>query len=145
MLDVAKRAKLPKHALISLAEADCFQSTLQDRREILWAVRRIPDDEDLPLFASQYVEEQPQENIAPLPSMPLSEHVLADYQALRLSLRAHLMFFERRRIHMHLLAKFLRQQRLIQAARAAAAQILAHDRKHAEHRKALQRQQHTCA
>ena len=93
--DVARRAKLPKRALVALAEADCFQSIAQDRREILWAVRRIPDDEDLPLFASQYVEEQPEEEIAPLPAMPLSEHVLADYQMLRLSLRAHLMFFLR--------------------------------------------------
>ncbi len=93
--DVARRTKLPKRALIILAEADCFQSIAQDRREILWAVRRIPDDEELPLFASQYVEEQPEEKIAPLPLMPLSEHVLADYQMLRLSLRAHLMFFLR--------------------------------------------------
>ncbi len=93
--DVARRARLPKRALVILAEADCFQSIAQDRREILWAVRRIPDDEDLPLFAAQYVEEQPEEDIAPLPPMPLSEHVLADYQMLRLSLRAHLMFFLR--------------------------------------------------
>ncbi len=93
--DVARRAKLPKRALIILAEADCFGSIAQDRREILWAVRRIPDDDDLPLFAAQYVEEQPDEEIAPLPPMPLSEHVLADYQILRLSLRAHLMFFLR--------------------------------------------------
>ena len=93
--DVAMRAKLPKRALIILAEADCFQSIAQDRREILWAVRRIPDDDDLPLFATQYVEVQPEEEIAPLPPMPLSEHVLADYQMLRLSLRAHLMFFLR--------------------------------------------------
>ena len=41
------------------------------------------------------VEEQPEEKIAPLPVMPLSEHVLADYQMLRLSLRAHLMQFLR--------------------------------------------------
>ena len=93
--DVARRAKLPKPALVILAEADCFGSIAQDRRETLWAVRRIPDDEDLPLFAAQYVEEQPEEDIAPLPPMPLSEHVLADYQMLRLSLRAHLMFFLR--------------------------------------------------
>ena len=93
--DVARRVRLPKRALIILAEADCFQSMAQDRREILWAVRRIPDAEDLPLFAVQYVEEQPEEDIAPLPPMPLSEHVLADYQMLRLSLRAHLMFFLR--------------------------------------------------
>jgi error-prone DNA polymerase len=47
------------------------------------------------LFAALHVEEQPEEDIAALPSMPLSEHVLADYQMLRFSLRAHLMFFLR--------------------------------------------------
>ncbi|MBC8035962.1 MAG: error-prone DNA polymerase [Rhizobiales bacterium] len=93
--DVARRAKLPKRALLILAEADSFQSIAMDRREILWAVRRIADGDDLPLFAAQYVEEQAEEKIAPLPPMPLSEHVLADYQMLRLSLRAHLMFFLR--------------------------------------------------
>jgi error-prone DNA polymerase len=92
---VARRARLPKRALIILAEADSFQSTGLDRREILWAVRRIADDDDLPLFAAQYVEEQPEEVIEPLPPMPLSEHVLADYQMLRLSLKAHLMHFLR--------------------------------------------------
>jgi error-prone DNA polymerase len=93
--DVARRARLPKRALIILAEADSFQSIAMDRREILWAVRRIADDDALPLFAAQYAEEQAEEEIAPLPPMPLSEHVLADYQMLRLSLRAHLMFFLR--------------------------------------------------
>jgi len=93
--DVARRAKLPKRALIILAEADCFQSLNKDRREILWEVRRLADDGALPLFASQFVEEQPEEEIAPLPVMPESEHVLADYQMLRLSLRTHLMKFLR--------------------------------------------------
>jgi error-prone DNA polymerase len=95
VVDVAKKAKLPRRALIILAEADSFQSIDKDRREILWAVRRIPDDNDLPLFAASYVDEQPEEDIAPLPLMPLSEHVMADYQMLRLSLKAHLMFFLR--------------------------------------------------
>jgi len=93
--DVARRAKLPKRALIILAEADCFQSQNRDRRETLWAVRRLADDDALPLFAAQFVDEQPEEDIAPLPVMPESEHVLADYQMLRLSLRAHLMTFLR--------------------------------------------------
>jgi error-prone DNA polymerase len=93
--DIARRAKLPKRALIILAEADCFSSLNKDRREILWDVRRLADDDALPLFASQFVEEQPEEEIAPLPLMPQSEHVLADYQMLRLSLRAHLMKFLR--------------------------------------------------
>ena len=93
--DVARRAKLPKRALIILAEADCFQSQNKDRRATLWDVRRLADDDALPLFAHQFVEEQPEEEIAPLPVMPESEHVLADYQMLRLSLRAHLMKFLR--------------------------------------------------
>jgi error-prone DNA polymerase len=93
--DVARRARLPKRALIILAEADCFQSQNRDRRETLWDVRRLADDDALPLFAHGFVDEQPEESIAPLPAMPLSEHVLADYQMLRLSLRAHLMAFLR--------------------------------------------------
>jgi len=92
---LAKKAKLSKQALIILAEADSFQSIDKDRREILWAVRRLPDDDDLPLFAAAYVEEQPDENIAPLPIMALSEHVVADYQMLRLSLKANIMSFLR--------------------------------------------------
>ncbi|HEY6578701.1 MAG TPA: error-prone DNA polymerase [Rhizomicrobium sp.] len=92
---LARRARLPKRALAILAEADSFQSLSQDRREILWAVRRLPDDDALPLFAAQFVEEQPAEEIAPLPLMPPGEHVLADYRMLRLSLRAHLMQFLR--------------------------------------------------
>ncbi|HEY2032990.1 MAG TPA: error-prone DNA polymerase [Rhizomicrobium sp.] len=92
---LARKARLPKRALIILAEADCFQSLNKDRREILWEVRRLADTETPPLFAAQYVEEQPEEEIAALPSMQFSEHVLADYQMQRFSLRAHLMAFLR--------------------------------------------------
>jgi error-prone DNA polymerase len=92
---LARKTRLPKRAMIILAEADCFQSLNKDRREILWEVRRLADTESLPLFAAQYVEEQPEEEIAALPAMPLSEHVLADYQMQRFSLRAHLMAFLR--------------------------------------------------
>jgi error-prone DNA polymerase len=96
---LARKTRLPKRALIILAEADCFQSLEKDRREILWEVRRLADDKSLPLFAAQFVEEQPEEEIANLPVMPLSEHVLADYQMLRFSLRAHLMYFLRDLFH----------------------------------------------
>jgi error-prone DNA polymerase len=95
MDDLVRRVRLPKRALIILAEADSLQSMGIDRREALWAVRRIADVDGLPLFAAQSVEERPPEEIAPLPPMPLSEHVLTDYQMLRLSLRAHLMQFLR--------------------------------------------------
>jgi error-prone DNA polymerase len=88
-----RRTELPRRALVILAEADAFRSVGMDRREALWAVRRLPDDAPLPLFAA--AEELPAENAAPLPAMPLSEQVLADYQMLRLSLKGHLMQFLR--------------------------------------------------
>jgi len=90
-----RQTELPRRALIILAEADAFRSFGMDRREALWAVRRLPDDTALPLFAARAVEELPRENAAPLPVMPLSEQVLADYQVLRLSLKGHLMQFLR--------------------------------------------------
>jgi len=79
--------------LVTLAEADAFRSFGLDRREGLWAVRRLPDDTPLPLFAYEgnrgATPELGAETIAPLPLMPLSEHVLADYQTTRLSLKAY--------------------------------------------------------
>ena len=81
--------RLPKRALVTLAEADAFRSFGLDRREGLWAVRRLPDDDPLPLFAPRAAPEQGAENIAPLPLMPLSEHVVADYQTTRLSLKGY--------------------------------------------------------
>ena len=38
------RHRLPKRALILLADADAFRSLGLDRREALWQVRRLPDD-----------------------------------------------------------------------------------------------------
>ena len=87
--DFVRRTAVPKHALVTLAEADAFRSFGLDRREGLWAVRRLPDDDPLPLFAPRAAPEQGAEHIAPLPAMPLSEHVLADYQATRLSLKGY--------------------------------------------------------
>ncbi|HMH64237.1 MAG TPA: OB-fold nucleic acid binding domain-containing protein, partial [Rhizomicrobium sp.] len=43
----------------------------------------------LPLFAPRSTPEQGTESIAPLPVMPLAEHVLADYQTTRLSLKGY--------------------------------------------------------
>ncbi len=97
-LDVlARRSELPKRALIVLAEADAFRSLGMDRREALWAVRRLSDAKPLPLFAALRAPEQAVEKIEALPAMPMSEHVLADYQMLRLSLKAYPMQFLRER------------------------------------------------
>jgi error-prone DNA polymerase len=90
-----RRSELPKKALMVLAEADGFRSFGMDRREALWAVRRLPDQHTLPLFEAQRIKELPTEHTAPLPEMPLSEHVLADYQTLRLSLKGYPMQFLR--------------------------------------------------
>jgi error-prone DNA polymerase len=87
--DFARRTALPKRALITLAEADAFRGFGLDRREGLWAVRRLPDDSPLPLFAPRATPEVGAENIAPLPRMPDSQQVVADYQTLRLSLKGY--------------------------------------------------------
>ena len=86
-----RRARLPVTALRKLADADAFRSMGLDRREALWAVRRLPDDDALPLFAAANTRELGEEPDAALPVMALSEHVAADYQTTRLSLKAHPM------------------------------------------------------
>lgn len=95
--DFARDTALPKRALILLADADAFRSLGLDRRAALWAVRRLPDDIPLPLFSAAIAREQPDEAAQPLPAMPLSEHVVADYQTIRLSLKGHPMQFLRAR------------------------------------------------
>jgi len=93
--DFARDTRLPKRALILLADADAFRSLGLDRRAALWAVRRLPDDEPLPLFEAAIAREQPDEDAQPLPQMPLPEQVMADYQTARLSLKGHPMQFLR--------------------------------------------------
>ena len=93
--DFARDTALPKRALILLADADAFRSIGLDRRTALWAVRRLPDDVPLPLFETADAREQPDEQAQPLPLMPLAEHVVADYQTIRLSLKGHPMQFLR--------------------------------------------------
>jgi error-prone DNA polymerase len=93
--DFARDTGLPKRALILLADADAFRSIGLDRRAALWAVRRLPDDVPLPLFEIATAREQPDEHAQPLPLMPLPEHVVADYQTIRLSLKGHPMEFLR--------------------------------------------------
>lgn len=93
--DFALRTKLPKRALTLLADADAFRSLGLDRRAALWAVRRLPDDVALPLFVAADAREHADENAASLPDMQLSEHVVADYQSIRLSIKGHPMQFLR--------------------------------------------------
>ncbi|HMS19174.1 error-prone DNA polymerase [uncultured Sphingorhabdus sp.] len=94
--DLARRAALPPAALRKLADADAFGSLGKGRRNALWEARRTPSDQ-LPLFAFADAAELGTEPDAELPAMPLSEEVVADYQMLRLSLKAHPMQFLRER------------------------------------------------
>ncbi|KQM27743.1 MULTISPECIES: error-prone DNA polymerase [unclassified Sphingomonas] len=95
--ELARRARLPQRALRLLADADAFRSIGRDRREALWEVRRTPDAE-LPLFAHARAAELGAEPDMALPTMPEVEHVVTDYQTLRLSLQGHPMQFLRDRL-----------------------------------------------
>jgi len=88
--ELARRADLPARALHLLADADACTSLGQDRRAALWEVRRMPTEE-LPLFAAARARELGEEPAVALRPMTLSEHVAADYQTHRLSLKAHPM------------------------------------------------------
>ncbi len=92
--DLARKAKLPARALHLLADADALRSLGLDRREAGWEARRTPSDE-LPLFAAADARELAQEAEVALPIMPVSEHVAADYQMTRMSLKGHPMEFLR--------------------------------------------------
>ena len=85
---------LPSRAVNLLADADAFRSIAKDRREALWEARRTPPKQ-LALFAAAEAPELGAEPVAPLPAMPLSEQVAADYQTTRLSLKEHPMTFLR--------------------------------------------------
>ena len=84
-------------ALEKLASADCFRSMGLDRRQALWEVTALSKSKPLPLFAYADEKDQGTEQFIQLPEMPLAEHVVNDYQTIKLSLKAHPMEFLRAR------------------------------------------------
>jgi error-prone DNA polymerase len=94
--ELRSRGQVPVHAVERLAAADAFRSIGLDRRAALWDSRALKSAPDLPLFAyAEARDEGTETEPAQLPAMPLSEHVVTDYQTLRLSLKAHPMRFLR--------------------------------------------------
>ena len=94
--ELRSRGGLPVHAIERLAEADAFRSIGLDRRAALWDSRALKPALDLPLFVAADARDEGEEaETAQLPAMPLSEHVVSDYQTMRLSLKAHPMSFLR--------------------------------------------------
>ena len=90
--DLRTRGGMPVHAIQRLASADAFRSIALDRRAALWDARALKQAPDLPLFiAAEARDEGAELTRAKLPTMPLSEHVVNDYQTIRLSLKAHPM------------------------------------------------------
>ena len=64
----------------------------------LWEVRALARAKPLPLFAWAGARDAGHDPEVTLPEMPLPEHVVNDYQTLRLSLKAHPMGFLRSRL-----------------------------------------------
>ena len=93
--DIMTRAGVSRAVLERLAAADTFRSTGQDRRQALWDVRALVDTPQLPLFEYARARDGGADSPVSLPDMPLPEHVVNDYQTLRLSLKAHPMHFLR--------------------------------------------------
>ncbi|MBS0232719.1 MAG: error-prone DNA polymerase [Proteobacteria bacterium] len=81
--------------LEKLAAADAFRSLGLDRRQALWEVKALANAPSLPLFAWGETRDMGEEADVRLPGMALSEHVVNDYQTLRLSLKAHPLSFLR--------------------------------------------------
>jgi error-prone DNA polymerase len=94
--ELRARGRVPVHAIQRLAAADAFRSLGLDRRAALWDSRALRQAPDLPLFAyAEARDEGAESQPAQLPAMPLGEHVVNDYQTMRLSLKAHPMRFLR--------------------------------------------------
>ncbi|PZT92954.1 MAG: error-prone DNA polymerase [Citromicrobium sp.] len=90
------RSRIAPSHIERLANADCFGSTGLSRRKSLWDARSLKAAPDLPLFEAAAARDEGAERWQTrLPVMPLSEEVVADYQTLRLSLKAHPMSFLR--------------------------------------------------
>src|ERR1700730_14501139 len=115
--DLWRRAGVPVTALIQLAEADAFRSSLKlARREALWAIKALRD-EPLPLFAvaaaraAKTVLELREPAVALRP-MTAGGEVVEDYGHVGLTLRSHPLSF---------LRSDLSRQRMVTCAEAMRA------------------------
>ena len=94
--ELRERARLSPAHIERLASADCFTSLDLPRRQALWDARSLIAAPDLPLFrTAETRDEGAERNATRLPTMPLCEEVVNDYQTTRLSLKAHPMAFLR--------------------------------------------------
>jgi error-prone DNA polymerase len=92
-LQQLRETGVTEKVLEKLADADAFRSIDHDRREAFWEVSK-KDYQANALFSNL---PNKKENIA-LPKMSLSEHVVQDYAATSLSLKAHPVSFIREQL-----------------------------------------------
>jgi error-prone DNA polymerase len=93
---------VPVSVMRRLAEADAFSSLGLSRREALWRVMKL-SDEELPLWESADARDEIQ---VALPTMPIGQEVMIDYATGGLSLKRH---------PLELVRDELRQKRIITA------------------------------
>lgn len=84
--------------LEKLADADAFRSIGLNRRQALWQVAALAD-RPTGIYEGQEVSHTEEAGIE-LPDMPLSEHVVQDYGATGLSIKAHPVGFVRDKLTM---------------------------------------------
>jgi error-prone DNA polymerase len=89
-------AGVPQASIELLSDADAFRSINLDRREALWEVPSL-SDKPVGLFAGQPSESAKEIQIS-LPFMTDGEHVVQDYAATGLSLKAHPVSFVREKL-----------------------------------------------
>ncbi|MEJ7828115.1 MAG: error-prone DNA polymerase, partial [Segetibacter sp.] len=95
-IDSLRDAGVPEAALEKLADADAFRSLNLDRRQALWEVS-TRNDRPIALFSGQPSPQAMEEKVS-LPTMTTSEHVVHDYAATSLSLKAHPVSFVREKL-----------------------------------------------
>jgi error-prone DNA polymerase len=103
------RSGAPISMLERLADADAFRSLELDRRAALWAVKGLDGgalhakaaratSASSPLMAWSETADLFQESRVDLPATTLGEHVVEDYAAIGLSLKAHPIAFFRKQL-----------------------------------------------
>ena len=95
LADLRARAALDAGTMRRLAAADALRSVGRGRRAAIWDAHALSDAPGLPAFDRAGARAEGPDPPAALPPMRMGEHVVADYQTARLSLRAHPMAFFR--------------------------------------------------
>lgn len=87
---------VPQTVIEKLTDADAFRSLNLDRRQALWEVPAL-SDKPIALFTGQPSESSKEMQVT-LPFMTQAEHVVQDYAATGLSLKAHPVSFVREKL-----------------------------------------------